>query len=132
MGRMKATKSVGLGERLRRERERNGLSLLDAMTEVRRLLPRPLWVTHETLRRYEKGLVPEEKADPVLLEALAIAYGVRLEELSPAADAAFERLIDLRGGDALDPLVGPGGGRNKGSDLRSRTSTCIPVRRVAA
>ncbi len=108
-----------LGARLQNARLAAGLSLLDAMTRVRNVLPEPLWVTNETLRRYEKGVVTETRADPVLLGAMAVAYGVPLSELSPTAAGQVGRIAAL-----IDRLVDldPDGG----SLLRGRDSNPQP------
>lgn len=86
-----------LGERLRQLRDARGLSLVDAMTEARVLLPRALWITNETIRRYEKGIVPEDQADPVILAALAQVYNVPLADLSSAAHRACNQVWTLLG-----------------------------------
>jgi len=84
-----------LGGRLKIAREAAGMSLLDAMTEVRGRLPRPMWVTHETIRRYEQGIMPEDRADPLLVGALAITYKVPVGWLSPAADDQLRDIFEL-------------------------------------
>lgn len=82
-----------LGSRLRTAREAKGLSLLDAMTEVRSLLPRSMWVTDATIRRLEVGETPEAKADPVLLATLCAVYGVKVSEMSEVAALGMGRIF---------------------------------------
>jgi len=94
---MTPTVTFDMGSAIRERREAAGLTLLDLMVEVRNRLPRTrrVAVSHETLRRYENGKVPEGKADIVVLAALADTFGCKLSELSPAAAADLETLSDL-------------------------------------
>ena len=71
------------------------MSLKDVMIRSGQILPPTSWVTAETIRRYEAGLVPEHKANPVLLAALATIYRVPLRELSDVAADSVDRLIEL-------------------------------------
>lgn len=74
----KRRKTQTLGEYLRELRNEREWSIARLKIELTRRLPEPLWVSDETLRRYEIDWYPIEKADPVLLTALADIYGVEL------------------------------------------------------
>lgn len=84
-----------MGQRLHDHRVASGLSLLDLMVEVRNRLPRAMWVTHQTLRRYENGQVLEEKADPFLITVLAAIYEVPVGDLSPVVAGEVQSMRDL-------------------------------------
>jgi hypothetical protein len=59
-------------------------------------LPRNKTVSGEVVRRYELGVVAEDKADVLVVLALAAALGCRIEELSPvlaAEQPVIERLL---------------------------------------
>lgn len=82
-------------ERMKQARTAAGLSLIDVVVAIRAELPRPLWVSTDTIRRMETGDTPEEKANPVTLAALARVYGVGIADLSDFGYKAFEVVKDL-------------------------------------
>lgn len=81
-------------QRMRQARNNAGMSLSDAMTEVRMRMPRPMWVTDATIGRLEIDR-PEAKADPFLLAVLASVYGVNLSDLSKEAAQHLNTMLDL-------------------------------------
>lgn len=83
------------GTRIRRRREKAGLSLINVMVEMRSRLPRSQWPSQEKLRRYESGAVPETRADPLLIVALADIFGCKVADLSPVASEAVQSMRDL-------------------------------------
>lgn len=74
---------TSFNDRMRTAREAKGLSYENAAYELRAHLDPAQWVSSSTVRRVERG--PEEKADPVVLWALAHVYDVPLSELSERA-----------------------------------------------
>ncbi len=70
------------------------MSLTELMVEVCQRLPRPRWVTDETLRVYETSK-PETKADPVVLAAIASSLGCRVRDLSPFVAKEADQLRKL-------------------------------------
>lgn len=71
---------------MRSARNEAGLSLVDATFELRSYLPKPLWCSIETIRRLESPKADENKADTLLIIALANVYGVGVARLlSPVA-----------------------------------------------
>jgi len=125
-----ATKAPKLGAKIRKDRERAGFSLSEARVVVCKLLPQSLWVHDETLRRYEKGLVDERKADPVLLSAMAKAYGVPLKSWSDLAVDGSDQVFDLLG--EAPPPDGPDGAppgiRTQNLRLVPSKNPVIPLR----
>lgn len=123
------------GSRIRHQREDAHLSLIDLMIEVRARLPRSKWVTHETLRGYENGTRPEDRADPVVVAALADVFGCRVEDLSPlvaeAADVIRELLVKLSdsdgGGHGLPrrKFAWSMGGRSQAAALDVTQAACV-------
>lgn len=79
-------------QRMRKAREAAGLTLADATFVLRARLPNHVRPSLETIRRLETGFTSEEKADPVIVAALAKAYGRPISELSPIAAEAVEQL----------------------------------------
>ncbi len=98
-----------LGDRLKAAREARKISLRALMVHVDSLLPLPLWVTDETLRRYETGFVTEEKADPIIVQAVARALGVSVEDLSPSIAIELNQLRALLGDPADNHQFGDNG-----------------------
>lgn len=85
------------GQRLREERNRQGLSAMEVSFRLRGVVPRRSQVTPETIRNYEVGTVRDERVDLVVAAGLAAVLGVTLEELSPAvADEARSAAALLR------------------------------------
>lgn len=83
------------GTHIRQHREAADLSLRDLHVELQSRLPRSRWVSYEKLRRYENGMMPETRADPLLVIALADVFGCKVAELSPIADQAVQVMRDL-------------------------------------
>lgn len=79
---------------MRLTREAAGLSLSEATFQLRSVLPKALWCSLETVRRMENGRTTEDKADPVLVTALADIYGCKVRDLSPLV---ADELKGLRG-----------------------------------
>ena len=93
------------GERMKEAREQAGLSTMNAAYAIRSRLPEPLWISNEPIRRMENGKMAEEKADPILVCALAAVYGVEVRTLSPLiADALglVDQLLHATGRDDVD------------------------------
>lgn len=61
---------------------------------VRNVLPRSMWVTDETLRRYETDW-PEEKTKIFILAAIADALGCKLRDLAPTLVIEADRVLAL-------------------------------------
>lgn len=75
--------------RMQKARLSSGLRLDEASVEARRILGATYGPSRETIRRYEVGLITEERADPLVVTALAEIYGVNVGELSwPLAQQA--------------------------------------------
>ena len=87
-------------QRLRGRRNELQMRLDDAAYLVRQRLPQPMGLSRETLARLERGQVPEDRADPVVIAALADVYGCPVAELSPLAATHLSSLRQL-----LDRLV---------------------------
>lgn len=83
------------GSRIRQRREDAHLTLIELMIEVRQRLPRSRWVTNETLRSYENGTKTEDKADPVVVAALADVFGCSIADLSPTIAESSVMIRDL-------------------------------------
>jgi len=83
------------GDRLLAARRSKGLSRTEASFAIRDYLPRAMWVSGETIRRLEAGLTPVDKADAVLVQALANVYDIRLADLSEELVIDLERVRDL-------------------------------------
>lgn len=92
-------------QRLRSRRNACQMRLDDAAYLVRQRLPQPMGLSRETLARLERGQVPEDRADPVVIAALADVYCCPVAELSPVAAVHLDSLRRL-----LDRLLpGPPG-----------------------
>jgi len=63
-------------------RQRAGMRLDEASVEARRVLGSEMGPSRETIRRYEAGLISEDRADPLIVTALAEIYGVSVGQLS--------------------------------------------------
>jgi len=83
------TKQAGatFGQRLREERNRQGLSSMEVSFRIRGVVPPRSQVTPETIRNYEVGAVRAERVDLVVAAGLAAVLGVTLQDLSPAVAA---------------------------------------------
>lgn len=81
-------------ERMAAARYNAGLSLMDVAFELRRLLPKSMWVSPPTLNRLEHN-TPEDRADPFLVIVLADVYGVPVADLSPLVARDSKRLMGL-------------------------------------
>jgi hypothetical protein len=68
---------------MRTRREAAKFRLDEASVGARSILGGDFGPSRETIRRYEAGLTPEDRADPIIVMALAELYGVSLDELSP-------------------------------------------------
>ena len=88
-------RDMNFAERMRDARKATGLSLVEASFRVRVWLPEAEWVGYDVIRRIEAGVTPEEKADPVLLAALAKAYGTEVADLSEVGDKALSMVREL-------------------------------------
>lgn len=75
-------------------REDAGLALQEVGHRLRVLLPDGA-VSSETVRRWEKGIQAEDVADPIVLLALGVIYGVDVDELSPLHARTVDRIADL-------------------------------------
>ena len=67
---------------MKEARERSGLRLDDASSEIRRILGANYGPSRETIRRYESDLISEDRADPLIVMTLAEIYGVSVGQLS--------------------------------------------------
>ena len=59
------------------------------------LVPEPYQGSLQTINRLEIGFTPEEKANPVIVAALATTYGVPLSQLSEVAAKNMEMVRRL-------------------------------------
>lgn len=82
-------------ERLRSARDAKGLRLDDAAYLARQLLPPAMAISRETVRRYEKGRVPETDANPLYVAALAVVYEVSTSDLSEHAAEGVDRVFGV-------------------------------------
>lgn len=82
-------------KRMKRARVAAGLSLVEAAYRIRQWLPEADWVGYDVIRRIEAGSTAEAKADPLLIHALAKAYGVEVADLSPEAESGIEKIREL-------------------------------------
>lgn len=82
-------------QRLRSRRNEREMRLDDAAYLVRQRLPRATGLSRETLARLERGQVPEDRADPVVIAALADVYECPVGELSPVAVVHLDSLRQL-------------------------------------
>lgn len=99
------------GEWLQEGRLASGLSLVDIVIKLREELPRPLWISTDTVRKIEFRSDP----DPILAAALGRIYGKAPDdwpaELREAVDqvrlAIFDgaTVTDERSGSSVDPLA---------------------------
>lgn len=82
-------------KRLREARQNAGMPLDVASVYVRELLGSDWGLSRETLRRYEDGTTTEDRADPLVVAALADLYGVPLEWLSASVADRMEHIHSL-------------------------------------
>ena len=78
--------------RMREARENAGLRLDEASVDARRILGAEWGPSRETIRRYESGMISEDRADPLVVTALAEIYGVSVAYLSPTV---FEQTAEI-------------------------------------
>lgn len=78
---------------MRTARQDAELSLAETTYAIRSRLPEPLWISLDPIRRMEVGTTTEEKADPLLVCALAAVYGVQVSDLSPKV-AEYLGIVD--------------------------------------
>lgn len=83
------------GEILKQARVDAGYSQDEATFRSRQYLPESLWFSTGTLQRFENGTTPEQKANPVVLRALAKLYGVPLRQVSVLADESLSEVRTL-------------------------------------
>lgn len=84
-----------MGARIRAHRKAQQRSLFDFTLAVREYLPPVSRVTDETIRRYEKDMIDEDRADPILIAAIAAALDLEVSEISPSAAASIPALRSL-------------------------------------
>lgn len=92
---MARTKTKPFWQRMRDARDAVGLSLDEVGYRVRDIAPAHWRSSRATVNRLEQPEAKEESADPVLLQILAVIYGVELAELSPIAAEQFDRILEL-------------------------------------
>jgi hypothetical protein len=71
------------------------MSLMDAALAIRQHWPKAYWLSPDKLRRIEIGEIDEDKADPVMITALATTYGRRIGEISPLIEQRVEWVMGL-------------------------------------
>lgn len=95
-------------QRMKDARTKAGLSYSEAAYAIREYLAPAQHVSYDTIRRVEH--MDETKADPILVWALALAYGVDLWSLSPiAAEWMTEnqsRFVMSKRGKRQSPCIG--------------------------
>lgn len=84
-----------MGERLLTYRRRRGLQLRDVARAAEAILPMSMSISRETIRRMEVGAIPEAKANPVHVAALAEVYGVGVGDISASAAEALDGVRGL-------------------------------------
>jgi transcriptional regulator with XRE-family HTH domain len=109
------------GHRLRAARQNRKLSLEDVSRLLVTELPFALTVTAETLRTYET-VVPEEKANAVLVAALCNLYNVNIEDIS------FKLADDLKKVESLIKRAKRGPARSRCSAVPTLVSDVIRPR----
>ena len=94
--------------RMLEARTRSGLRLDEASVMARDILGASYGPSRETIRRYETGMISEERADPLVVIALAEIYGVSVGQISwivaqqsKAISRVFSRHLRRDGLDAL-------------------------------
>ncbi len=95
------------------EAAREGRRLDDVAYEVRQLLPH-LRCSRELLRKYEKGMQPEETWNPQILAALSVIYNKPISKLSRRAlqaNEAFRTLLTEHAVTSSYPDMHPDQGR---------------------
>ncbi len=76
------TPPTEFARRMQEARQRAGMRLDEASVEARRVIGGEYGPSRETIRRYEAGLISEDRADPLIVIALAEVYGVSVGQLS--------------------------------------------------
>lgn len=84
-----------LADNLKERRRASGHSYEEVTFRIRPYLPESMWVTAETIRKYENGIVAEHKANPLILAALAKVYDCKISDLSESVADGAERIRDL-------------------------------------
>lgn len=78
----RAAPPTEFARRMQEARQRSGMRLDEASVEARRVLGAEYGPSRETIRRYEAGMIAEDRADPLTVVALAEIYGVSIGQLS--------------------------------------------------
>lgn len=90
--RPRATTTAGpFGDRMYEARTSSGLPLDEAAVHIRGI-DSTYGPSRETLRRYESGETPEDRADPLIVAAAALIYGVDLTWLSPSVASQLSKV----------------------------------------
>lgn len=84
-----------LGGRLRIARDAAGYTLRDTEHWLRQHMPRAYWRTPSTILRLEEDTRDEAEVDPMLIAALAWAYGVPVQVLSPMVQQQLEWALQI-------------------------------------
>lgn len=92
LAREKADATSRMADVLVRAREQSGLRLDDAASRARDTLGNGSGPSRETIRRLETGATTEDRADPLIVGALAQVYGVPVETLSPRLAEQLRKL----------------------------------------
>jgi transcriptional regulator with XRE-family HTH domain len=87
-------RSSPFGDRLRKAREVADLRLDEASVYLRQIVGSE-GPSRETIRRYERGLVPESEIPAIVIAGMATIYNVDLRALSPLAADRIEHQLDL-------------------------------------
>lgn len=88
-----ATKApTPFARRLIAARHKAGIPLDVASVRVRDMIGSSFGPSRETIRRYEDGTTTEERADAVVIAALAALYNVPLRQLSPRCYDSMENV----------------------------------------
>ncbi len=90
-----ALADLSVPERLRLTRLRTRMSLRDAATAARDLLPSWVPMSREIVRRLEGGLIQPDDVNPLQVLALAKVYGVDPAGLFYDGTQSLERLSEL-------------------------------------
>lgn len=85
-------KTTAFGKRLLAAREAAGYRLDDAAVFARVELQSTYGPSRETIRRYEVGEIDEDRADMVIVAALARIYKVPMESLSAVLAAQMQHV----------------------------------------
>lgn len=88
-----SSKTTPFGKRLLAAREAAGYRLDDAAVFARVELQSTYGPSRETIRRYEVGEIDEDRADMVIVAALARIYNVPMESLSAVLAAQMRNVV---------------------------------------